>query len=136
MARLQASLLSRFFIAGGTGYFPLAVGNWWEYDVKYTAADNLPTPANQLHSCVPNPFNPQTTISFDLPQATEAALHVFDLSGRLVRTLLSGEVAGQGHHEVVWNGCDDSGKQVSSGVYLYRLNAGDFSEARRVVLIK
>jgi flagellar hook assembly protein FlgD len=61
---------------------------------------------------------------------------VFDLSGRLVKGLVTAEVRSAGRHEVVWNGRDDAGRRVASGTYVYRLDAGDFSEARRMVLAK
>lgn len=89
-----------------------------------------------LHQNSPNPFNPQTTISFDLPQEARANLRVFDMSGRLLRTLLNDETASQGRNEVVWNGRDGSGRQVSSGVYFYKLETGDFVETRSMILVK
>jgi len=85
---------------------------------------------------VPNPFNPQTTISFDLPRETQATVRIFDVTGRLVRSLLNGAIARQGRNEVVWNGRDVDGRQVATGVYFYRLEAGEYSETKRMVLIK
>jgi len=64
------------------------------------------------------------------------SLHVFDLQGRLVRTLLSGEVVAQGRHEAVWDGRDASGRQAASGTYFFRLEAGGQVETKRAVLIK
>jgi len=84
----------------------------------------------------PNPFNPQTTIAFEIPGRQEVSLRVFDLSGRLVRDLIVGELRYPGRHEVVWNGRDDAGRPVASGTYFYRLEAGDFAETKRMVLIK
>jgi PKD repeat protein len=65
----------------------------------------------------PNPFNPQTTISFDLPEQGAVILRVFDVSGRMVRVLVGGEMHDQGRHDVVWNGRDDTGRRVASGTY-------------------
>ena len=84
----------------------------------------------------PNPFNPQTTIAFDLHRQVAVTLRVFDISGRLTRVLLDEEVRGSGSHEAVWNGQDDSGRRVASGTFFYRLEAGDFSETKRMILIK
>jgi len=84
----------------------------------------------------PNPFNPQTTIAFELPKRESVTLQVFDMSGRLVRNLITAEPHTPGRHEVVWNGRDDSGRQVASGTYFYRLEAGSYSETKRMVLIK
>ena len=95
------------------------------------------TPRNSLMLTThPNPFNPHTTISFDLPQETRARLRVFDISGRLVRTLLNDERVQQGRNEVFWNGRDDRGRQVSSDVYFYRLETKEFSETRKMVMIR
>lgn len=84
----------------------------------------------------PNPFNPSTTISFELPGQEKVSLRVFDLSGCLVRKLIDGEVRGGGHHEVTWHGVDDRGGRCGSGTYFYRLEAGAFAETRRMVLLK
>jgi hypothetical protein len=89
-----------------------------------------------LHSSIPNPFNPLTTIRFDLPQAGRARLTVFDISGRKVRTLLAGESFSPGRHEAVWRGKDDSGRSVAAGVYFYRLESGSFSQTKRMTLVK
>lgn len=84
----------------------------------------------------PNPFNPGTVIAFDLPARAEVSLHVYDMSGRLIRTLLDGEVVEPGRRDVAWNGTDDGGRSVAAGVYVYRLDAGEYSEVRCMALIK
>ncbi|MFH2052904.1 MAG: FlgD immunoglobulin-like domain containing protein, partial [bacterium] len=89
-----------------------------------------------LYGPVPNPFNPTTTVAFELPAQEAVSLHVFDLQGRLVRTLLSGEVVPQGRHEAVWDGRDASGRQAASGTYFFRLEAGGQVETKRAVLVK
>lgn len=77
----------------------------------------------QLHPNFPNPFNPSTTILYELPRASEVEVAIFDLLGKRVRTLVQGrQQAGQ--HRLSWDGSDDRGANVPSGVYLYRLNAG------------
>ena len=88
-----------------------------------------------LHANYPNPFNPETTIAFDLPQAGNVELQVFDLLGQTVRTLVAQELSAGGH-QVVWNGLDASGARVSSGVYFYRLQAGSQVQMRRMLLLK
>jgi spore coat protein A len=89
-----------------------------------------------LERCRPNPFNPETRIDYQLPKAARVHLEVFDVSGRLVTTLVSGQrLAGQG--SVVWNGCDSRGQGVASGVYAYRLTLeGGRSLTRKMVLLK
>ncbi len=83
----------------------------------------------------PNPFNPLTSIAFELPCADDVTLSVYDAAGRFVRTLLSGDL-GPGAHSVEWDGRDDAGRRLASGVYLYRLSSAEGSEARKMVLLK
>ena len=88
-----------------------------------------------LHANYPNPFNPETTIAFDLPQASSVELQVFDVLGQTVRTLVA-EGLSAGSHQVVWDGLDAPGSKVSSGVYFYRLQAGQQVQMRRMLLLK
>jgi hypothetical protein len=83
----------------------------------------------------PNPFNPATTIRFDLPAAGPAELSVYDVSGRLVRTLVKGNLV-PGRHEIDWTGVDGEGSGCPSGVYFYRLTAGRESRTGKMVLIR
>jgi hypothetical protein len=89
-----------------------------------------------LEQNVPNPFNPMTTIYFELPEAATVRLQVFDISGRLIRNLLNGASLGAGRQNVVWRGKDDGGVQVAAGVYFYHLSTGTFNETKRMVLVK
>ena len=91
--------------------------------------------AYALNANVPNPFNPVTTISYDLPEATEVTLEVFDASGRRIATLAAGQRPA-GRHSVVWDGRDMTGRTVGSGMYFYRLEAGAFMETRKMVVMK
>ncbi|MBC8423379.1 hypothetical protein H8E07_04590 [bacterium] len=100
-----------------------------------TGVDGLPR-AVALHQNVPNPFNPQTEIRFDLPAATKARLLVLDLQGRVVRTLVDGLLMPAGRHRSVWNGRDDRGRHVATGTYIYMLRTSEFVETRRMVLLK
>lgn len=83
----------------------------------------------------PNPFNPRTTIRYDLPRAGAVRLAVFDLAGRLVRTLVN-ESRPQGSHEAVWDGRDVAGREVSSGVYVARLEFGGRVDTVRMELVR
>ena len=83
-----------------------------------------------LHQNYPNPFNPNTVIRFDLPRADKVELIIYDILGREVATLVSGELV-SGIHEFVWNASN-----VSSGIYLYRLTSEQGIRARKLVLIK
>lgn len=84
----------------------------------------------------PNPFNPRTAIKFTLTRDAEVSLAVYDLSGRLVRTLASGTLLGAGDHEEVWDGRNRSGGAAPAGVYFYRLQAGDVTVSQRMMLVK
>ncbi len=89
-----------------------------------------------LQPCYPNPFNPTTTITYDLPRTVDVSLKVFDLAGRLVRILVDETAVAAGRHTVEWDGRDDRGRSVAAGVYLARLEAGEFSQVRRMALVK
>lgn len=88
-----------------------------------------------LHANKPNPFNPATRIAFDLPSRETASLRVFDVRGREVRTLVR-ETLPQGRYEYIWDGTDNSGRPVASGVYFYRVVAGDQSATRKMTLVR
>ncbi len=88
-----------------------------------------------LMGAMPNPFNPSTKLSFDMVAAGHARLKVFDTAGRLVATLVD-ERRDAGSHDVIWDGRDNAGRISSAGVYLYRLEVGDFIETKRMTLVK
>ena len=93
--------------------------------------------AFRLHGNWPNPFNASTTIAFDVSGTVPVRLVVYDVLGRRVRTLYSGELLTAGHYRTSWNGRDDEGRQAASGVYLYQLIAGaDFTAVGRMALIR
>jgi hypothetical protein len=94
-----------------------------------------PTAANNLSQNYPNPFNPQTTIAFSVKQRGLVTLRVYNVAGELVRTLASEEYTA-GAHTKVWDGRNDAGSPVSSGVYFYKLVANDFTQTRKMVLLK
>jgi hypothetical protein len=83
----------------------------------------------------PNPFNPSTTLRFSLPQAGEAELSVFDLMGQRVATLIHGPQEA-GAHLLQWDGRDEQGRELASGVYLYRLQTGAQVETRKLLLLR
>lgn len=83
----------------------------------------------------PNPFNPVTRIDFAVPNPGTVSLKIYDITGRLVKTLAS-ENLGEGYHQVLWNGTDGRGRPVAAGVYIYTLTGAGFSESRKMVLMK
>ncbi len=88
-----------------------------------------------LEQNYPNPFNPTTTISYQLPTAEKVRITIYDLSGRKVRELLN-ENRAAGAYSAEWDGKNQVGQQVSSGVYVYQINAGQFSQSRKMVFVK
>ncbi|PID80832.1 hypothetical protein CSB20_05420, partial [bacterium DOLZORAL124_64_63] len=103
-----------------------------ELEVEFLSG--LPT-VFALRSNYPNPFNPATTIKFDLPRSSHVKLNIYDVAGRLVRTLVD-EVRPAQTHEVMWDGTDRGGRRVSSGTYYYVLQAGDFKATNKMMLVK
>ncbi len=83
----------------------------------------------------PNPFNPATTIRFDLPRSEEVELTVYNLTGQKVATLAHG-LREAGTYTLRWDGRDDDGRELASGAYLYRLEAGDGIETRKLLLLR
>lgn len=106
--------------------------------VAVTAVENragqLPT-SFALEQNYPNPFNPSTTIDFALPQAGEVSLAVFNSNGQLVKRLVAGRMPA-GRHSMVWDGTNDQGERVATGMYLYVMQAGKFTAQRKLVLAK
>jgi hypothetical protein len=120
-------------------------GSWYRYQLGVTDPDGevlsqirtvtVPMLEASLEQNQPNPFNPETTIRFTIPTRDRAVLAIYDANGRLVKTLLD-EVVPAGTTAIDWNGRDDSGITVTSGVYFYRLTAGKYSASRKMLLLK
>ncbi len=91
--------------------------------------------AYQLYQNYPNPFNPTTEITFDIAAASAVEITIHDLLGRIVRRLVSEQKA-PGQYRVTWEGTDDTGAGVASGVYLYRIQAGSFVQTRKLILLR
>lgn len=109
------------------------------HDFDLTAPTTVPDPLPSqcaLYAAVPNPFNPMTTISYHLPEATAVNLRIYDVSGKLVKTLTAGQTIEAGRHDVIWYGRNDAGRTVATGVYFYRLETGSFSDTKRMTLVK
>ncbi len=92
---------------------------------------------NSLSQNYPNPFNPVTAIRFQVDQPGFVSLKIYDVAGRLIDTLVNSEISPvSGGHEVQWNGRDQFGNRVASGVYLYRLSTKSFQQTRKLVILK
>jgi flagellar hook assembly protein FlgD len=89
-----------------------------------------------LRGTYPNPFNPTTHIVFSIRKDGPVTMAIYDVSGRRVRTLIEGRVMEAGHHTMTWDGLDDRGKQVSSGVYFCRFAAENVDSATKMILLR
>ncbi|MBI4149422.1 T9SS type A sorting domain-containing protein [Candidatus Woesearchaeota archaeon] len=90
---------------------------------------------HRLNQNYPNPFNPMTSISYELPKAADVRLQIYNTAGQLVRTLINTRQE-EGRYTATWNGTNDHGERVASGIYIYRLDAGKFTTARKMALVK
>jgi len=88
-----------------------------------------------LEQNFPNPFNPSTTIKYQIAEPTKVAISIYSIDGQLVNTLVN-EAKDAGYYQVVWNGTNSYGKQVASGMYIYRIDAGNFVSTKKLMLMK
>ena len=98
-------------------------------------AQLVPT-TNELAQNFPNPFNPETTISFDLASSASVSLTVFDATGQVIRTLVNGQAMSAGSYRHVWDGRNHAGHSVGSGIYFYELKAGEFASMKKMTLLQ
>jgi hypothetical protein len=103
------------------------------FETEAISTPAMPLTLNQNH---PNPFNPSTTISYYLPEASVVTLEIYDSSGRLVARLADREQQEKGTHSIGWRGLDTAGRSVSSGVYFYRLTSGKEILSRKMILLR
>jgi len=106
-----------------------------EFDSNNTGSHAIKMASFRLDQNYPNPFNPNTTICYELPIGSRVALSVYDVSGKLVRTLVDA-YREPGLHAAQWDGKDSRGNQVASGIYFSKLRAGTYQETRRMVLLR
>jgi hypothetical protein len=88
-----------------------------------------------LNQNYPNPFNPETTISYNLPRAEHVLLRIYNLQGEKITTLVN-ELKSNGQHGISWDGKNMNGSAVASGVYIYRIMAGDFVQSNKMLLVR
>jgi flagellar hook assembly protein FlgD len=89
----------------------------------------------RLYDAFPNPFNPTTTLRYDLPKNSMVTITIYDMLGNRVKTLANG-IQEAGNTSIIWNGRDDDGELVSTGVYIYKIQSGIFSQTKKMVLLK
>ena len=116
-------------------------GNRPQLTVNYTEAttsvsNEILAPSDfVLHQNYPNPFNPSTTINYRLAKSGLVTLKIFDLSGREIKSLVEGP-RDAGVHQVTWDGTNQLNQPIASGIYVYRLQVGDFSQAAKMMFIQ
>ena len=89
----------------------------------------------KLHSAYPNPFNPVTTLRYELPEDALVNITIYDMMGRVVKTLINDQQTA-GYRSLQWNAANDAGSPVSAGLYLYTIEAGEFRQAKKMILLK
>ena len=125
---------ARFEIAEGLVFDPQQLSN---PAVVAGVLDVQTTPTEfALLQNFPNPFNPETTIGYELAESADVTLQIYNVVGQVVRTLIAAESQSAGRYQMRWNGMDDRGVPVSSGVYFYQISAGEFQTVRKLMLLK
>jgi len=126
------------FVMGSAG---LITGEgWYIDDIYYTnptgISDNSIIPkVTSLNGNYPNPFNPTTTIAYSLSKEAHVNIEIFNMKGQKVRTLKNEEQTA-GDYNAVWNGKDDNSKPAASGVYFYKMEAGNIQQTKKMILMK
>ena len=108
-----------------------------EVEIDFVSVTEVikPKEMTQLKGNYPNPFNPETTINFDLANDSSVLLEIYNIKGQKINTLVNSDFRA-GSHNVVWSGIDDNGSSVSSGIYFYRMTTDEHSAVRRMILMK
>ena len=125
---------ARFEIAEGLVFDPQQLSN----PAVVAGVLNVQTTPTEfaLLQNFPNPFNPETTIGYELAESADVTLQIYNVVGQVVRTLIAAEPQAAGRYQMRWDGMDDRGVSVSSGVYFYRISAGEFQTVRKLMLLK
>ncbi len=97
-------------------------------------SDNIPNEF-KLHSAYPNPFNPSTTIQFDIPEDSFVSLNVFDMMGRKIKTLLNDKISA-GRRSITWDGTNNLNQVVSAGTYFYMISTSNYKSTKKLILLK
>jgi len=100
-----------------------------------TSRDQLSLVTFRLEQNYPNPFNPETAISYHLPDACHVTLKIYNLLGQQIKTLVDHD-APAGSHTIRWDGKDEHGHNLASGIYLYRLEAGSYVASKKLALVR
>ncbi len=140
----DTSFMDPDYVLNETQYYRLTAvdisGNVSDYSDIVEAAvlaldEDLIPDVYALHQNYPNPFNPVTNIRYDLPEDAHVMIRIFDIQGRMVKTLVSGQEKA-GRKSIIWDATNQIGEQVAAGMYLYLIQAGEFQKTRKMVLLK
>lgn len=126
---ILSSGLSGDIYDGAIGFFPEPDG------FVNTENEEIPQFINKVWQNYPNPFNPETTIEFGIKENSNVLIEIYNIKGQKVKTLING-FREAGYHSVIWNGKDNSGKPVASGLYFYRMRTDNYSKIRKMILLK
>jgi hypothetical protein len=122
-------------LAGDSGCDETKLREITELAAEKDAVESELPEGHALSQNYPNPFNPTTTITYSLPGSQHVTLEVLNIQGQLVRTLVN-EVVGAGEHSIEWDATADAGNKVASGIYLYRLTAGEVTDTKKMIFTK
>ena len=135
----NGTLTNAWWAAVASGYEMYADNGGWWFSIDISGAlsiDDISMPMEYaLHQNYPNPFNPITTIRYDLPEAGYVNVVIYDMMGHQIKQLISG-TEDAGHKSVVWDSTNDYGRPVSAGVYMYRIQTGEYIQTKKMVLLK
>ena len=128
----QPSVIGKATGSGKVAYLGFWKGGWQS---MVTEAEVIPVYRDELFQNYPNPFNPVTTIEYSVAQEGYVELKIFNVQGQLIRTLMS-ESKLPGQYQVSWNGRNERGRSVTTGVYFYRLQVGSFVSVKKMLLLR
>lgn len=121
---------------GNFGTGPLAIISDLKTEIATNVRDSFTGGLKyMLHENYPNPFNPETTIGFEIPKSSFVTLNIYNIKGELVNTLVAEELSAS-NYSFVWNGLNNSGIQVGSGLYFYHLRAGDYFAVKKMMYVR
>ena len=133
---MKESAIGGFAVGASSGSYTNLYGGMLITPVEDSTAsdENLPKIFSLQHN-FPNPFNPTTTIQYTLPKASVVEILIFNTLGQKVRTLVN-EQQQPGYYQVQWDGTNDLGQQLTSGIYFYQIIAGEFTMMKKMLLVK